>query len=118
MLSIQIYRHAGTWCFTDEARGLLHEPFVLGIPQIIDNLISKNFNNEQIEEYSILFSSNEFPQCLNKLQKVNEEYGGAWYELIKEEKSETEQKGWLCPATLKFFSTFPEVIYFNLNPCK
>lgn len=110
MMTIEIYRHAGTWCFTDEARGLLHEPFVLGIPDIIDNIIKDN----EKEKHTITFSSQRFPLCYMNMKKVYEEYGGAWYELESALDMTSKKKGWLCPATLKFFSDFPDNIYFDI----
>lgn len=113
MITIEIYRHAGTWCFTDEARGLLHEPFVLGIPKMIDKLIENIEDQKNKTTYAITFSERQFPTCSTRLTKLEEEHGGAWYELNSE--SNTTERGWLCPATLKFFSNFPDEIYFTLN---
>ena len=36
LLVIQPYRSHGTWVFDDPAVGLVREPFVSGIPQMID----------------------------------------------------------------------------------
>ena len=33
------YRHAGTWVFDDPAVGLRREPFVAGIPEMMDQLV-------------------------------------------------------------------------------
>jgi len=41
MLCIEIYKFNGTWCFTDTERELLHEPFVLGIPDIINSALEE-----------------------------------------------------------------------------
>lgn len=113
MMTIEIYRHAGTWCFTDEARGLLHEPFVLGIPEMIDRLIEKIGDQKNKTTYAITFSEQQFPTCSTRLEKLEEEHGGAWYALHAE-GIETKE-GWLCPATLKFFSDFPKTIYVTLK---
>lgn len=112
-MTIEVYRHAGTWCFTDEARGLLHEPFVLGIPEIIDKLIENVENQGNKTTYAITFSERQFPTCSTRLEKVREEHGGAWYTLHAE--GITAEEGWLCPATLKFFTSFPEAIYVVLK---
>lgn len=112
MMTVEIYRYANTWCFTDEARGLLHEPFVLGIPEMIDYLIQLLDVKKKEAKYSITFSENNFPTCKSKLEKIEEEYGGAWYSLHTE--GVNVDKGWLCPATLKFFPYFPKTIYLTL----
>jgi len=116
MMTIEIYRHAGTWCFTDEARGLLHEPFVLGIPEMIDKIIESTNKNNEEDRYRITFSAQEFPLCSTKLHKREDDCGGSWYELESALATEINQRGWLCPATLKFFSDFPDTIYFDVNP--
>jgi hypothetical protein len=33
-----LYRAEGTWVFDDERAGLVREPFVSGIPELIDQL--------------------------------------------------------------------------------
>jgi len=108
MLCIEIYRFNGTWCFTDAERNLLHEPFVLGIPEIIDRALEEQKLTEEGKNYRILFAAQEFPSSHGALTRQNEEFGGSWY-------SWNEQEGWLCPATLKFFCEFPDTIYFKLE---
>jgi hypothetical protein len=108
MLCIEIYKFNGTWCFTDKDRELLHEPFVLGIPEIINKALEDQNMYEDNKNYRILFAAREFPACHGVLMRQNEEMGGAWY-------SCNAQTGWLCPATLKFFDDFPESIYFKLE---
>lgn len=117
LFAIEIYRHAGTWCFTDEKRGLLHEPFVSGIPELIDDCITRLIPHEG-KSYRITFSEKQFPDSKEYLYFHSEEHGGAWY--LKQNTGETinlnSKKGWLCPATLKFFSYFPKEIYFSILP--
>lgn len=55
-----------------------------------------------------------FPKCKTHLEKDKNEYGGAWYTL--KTSNNDEFKGWLCPATLKFFTDFPEKIFFHIEP--
>lgn len=114
MMVIEIYRHAGTWCFTDENRGLLHEPFVLGIPEMLDSIIKNTNQTSEKARYRVTFSAQEFPMYSAKVQKQEEESGGAWYELEPALDTEVRQRGWLCPATLKFFLTFPDTIYLDV----
>ena len=108
MLCVEIYKFNGTWCFTDTKRELLNEPFVLGIPEIINSVLEEQKLVEKGKNYRILFSAQEFPTYHGALARQNEEMGGAWY-------AWNEQKGWLCPATLKFFCDFPETIYFKIE---
>jgi len=79
MLCIEIYKFNGTWCFTDKDRELLHEPFVLGIPEIINKALEDQNIYEDNKNYRILFAAREFPACHGVLMRQNEEMGGAWY---------------------------------------
>jgi hypothetical protein len=121
LYSIEIYPHSGTWCFTDEERGLIHEPFVLGIPDFIDEIIQTNDLGELDRTYRIIFSDFKFPKCQGKLVYAYEEDPGVWYLLRSVEETEPKvdlQAGWLCPATLKFFPEFPKSIFFRIEPVK
>jgi hypothetical protein len=113
MMTVEIYRYADTWCFTDEKRGLIHEPFVLGTPEIVDYMIESLPSQNTENKYRIIFSSEMFPNCKTHLKRDKNEHGGAWYALQAEQKDEL--RGWLCPATLKFFADFPECIFFHLE---
>jgi hypothetical protein len=42
------YRHASTWVFDDLRVGLSQEPFVFGIPEMIDTIVA-NIPNEEKE---------------------------------------------------------------------
>lgn len=108
MLVLEMYRHAGTWVFTDEKRDLVNEPFVLGVPEIFDSVIEKQ-NLKGNHLYRVIFSDQNFPLAHAKVEKISEEGGGAWY------KHKKTPPGWLCPATLKFFKEFPERIFFKIE---
>jgi len=121
LFTIKIYRFAGTWCFTDKKRNLINEPFISGIPELIDECIEQ-INPQKDEQklnksYRITFSEKQFPGALNYLRFLFEEYGGAWYskQIIDEEIDLKAKTGWLCPATLKFFVNFPKKIYFLIS---
>jgi len=116
---IEIYRHAGTWCFTDLDRGLVHEPFVLGIPEFIDTILKIYDLETEEQNYRVIFSQNSFPTHQGFLSFDSPDHEGAWYSmtvLADNKKLDETSQGWLCPATLKFFETFPNSIYFKLEP--
>ena len=117
ILVLELYRNAGTWCFTDVERDLVHEPFISGIPEIIDECIAETVENKA-ETYRLTFSSQQFPGATNYLTYLFEEYGGAVYtkQKIGQEANPMARTGWLCPATLKFFEVFPKTIYFAIHP--
>jgi len=108
MMSIKIYRYCDTWAFTDISRDLQDEPFVCGIPEIIDYFIEK-FSDSKKETHRIIFSARNFPLSHGKLVKEGMESGGAWYSY------ENRAKGWLCPATLKFFDQHPDELYVRFE---
>ena len=101
---IQPYRHAGTWVFDDPRVGLHREPFVSGIPQMIDTLVA-NVPNAGTG-FRLLFSSEPFPGFQVELVRLRSEYGGTWY---RWEGRNTQ--GWLCPALFKYFPSAPSRLY-------
>jgi hypothetical protein len=98
------YRHASTWVFDDPRVGLAQEPFVSGIPEMIDALVAKISNADK--GFRLLFSCSRFPGYHVKLEKLREEYEGIWYRW-----TERNAEGWLCPALLLYFSEAPPLLY-------
>ncbi len=101
---IEPYWYLDTWVFDDESAGLDKEPFVKGVPEMIDDLV-KDIPNAR-SGFRLLFSSVPFPSYQVALTRVKEEYGGYWYR-VKNKPTE----GWLCPALFRYFETAPEIIY-------
>ena len=98
------YRHARTWVFDDSSRGLSREPFVAGIPELIDKLVADIPNADK--GFRLTFSAQEFPGYEDKLVWKRKEVSGNWY------YSETfKAEGWLCPALFKYFKQAPKTIY-------
>ena len=106
---IEPYWYIDTWVFDDESVGLDKEPFVQGIPEMIDELV-KDIPNAR-SGFMLLFSSQPFVGYQVELTRVREEYGGYWYK-AKDEGAE----GWLCPALLKYFESAPESLYIKAEP--
>jgi len=104
LMVIAPYWYQGTWVFDDESAGLDKEPFVAGVPEMIDDLV-KDIPNAR-SGFRLLFSLVPFPSYQLWLTRVKEEYGGYWYR-AKNQSAE----GWLCPALFKYFETAPEIIY-------
>ena len=71
------YRYASTWVFDDPRVGLSQEPFVSGIPEMIDTIVANIPNAEK--GFRLLFASEPFPGYQVELEKVREEYEGVWY---------------------------------------
>ena len=91
---IQPYWYAGTWVFDDASKELDKEPFVQGIPEMLDELV-KEIPNARAG-FVLLFSSQPFAGCQAELRRVREENGGCWYKA-----KDLGAEGWLCPALLK-----------------
>jgi hypothetical protein len=108
---IQPYLWNGLWVFDDPDAGLVKEPFVSGVPEIIERATAKITNPEN--GFIAIFSANPFPGFDIHLELLREEFGGNWYSW-----SETGQEGWLCPALFKYFETAPRNIYVKVEPLK
>ena len=110
IMTLHPYKHNGMWVFDDEARGLVKEPFVCGIPEMIDVMV-KDIPKAK-KGFNLIISATAFPDNQGFLTlSYPQEGGGHWY--VWEKKDLT---GWLCPALLKFFSTAPATIYFLAQP--
>lgn len=109
ILIIQPYRHASTWVFDDKATDLVQEPFVSGIPEMIDRLVQDI--PAASSGFRLLFSTAPFPGYTVKLDWKRGEYGGNWYQA---EQYGTE--GWLCPALFKYFAAAPRELYVKAEP--
>ena len=59
MMLIHPYRDQGDWVFDDEAAGLKREPFVFGMPEMIDILIKDVPNAGR--GFKLFFSAKPFP---------------------------------------------------------
>ena len=104
MLVIEPYRSGTTWRFDEPALHLHGEPFVQGMPEMIDKMVQGIPGSDT--SVRLIFSQRPFPGWQYRLDLEHEEDGGNWY------FNETYQmKGWLCPALFKFFPRAPQHIY-------
>ena len=101
---IRPYHYNGTWVFDDKRVNLRREPFVAGIPEMIDH-ITGNIPNAR-EGFRLLFSPAPFPGYQLKLVWRREENNGNWYY-----SEDLKKEGWLCPALFKYYTTAPNEIY-------
>ena len=108
---ISPYWHAGTWVFDDPSVGLVKEPFVSGIPEMID-LLTADIPDAR-RGFRLLFSSQPFPGYQARFTHAREEYGGNWYKL-----EEPPMEGWLCPALFKYFDKAPNTLYARAEPLR
>ena len=104
MMIIYPYFTDGDWVFDDESAGLRREPFVFGVPEMIDILV-KDIPSSR-SGFKLYFSAAPFPGFSAKLDWVREEFGGNWYCW-----QARIMEGWLCPALFKYFDAAPKEIY-------
>jgi len=107
IMVITPYRKYGTWCFSDENTGLVDEPFVAGIPQIIDLMVKDIPTAES--GFKMTFSGEFFPGHTHVLNHTRGEGSGNWYVLAGDGMEAME--GWLCPALFKYFDEAPKMLY-------
>jgi hypothetical protein len=101
----------GTWVFDDDRVGLVQEPFVSGVPEMIDDLVSDIPSARQ--GFRLFFSTAPFPGFQRKLTWVREEMGGNWYRA-----DEPPSEGWLCPALFRYFEEAPAELYVRAEEKK
>ncbi len=106
LLVIQPYRSAGTWVFDDPRVGLKAEPFVSGIPELIDKLVADAEIPDADKGFRLTFSSQPFPGHQAVVVWRRSEGAGNWYYSPK-----YDMEGWLCPALFKYFKRAPKEIY-------
>jgi hypothetical protein len=100
------YRYHGTWVFDDPRVGLVREPFVAGIPEMIDKLVKDMPDAEK--GFRLLFSATPFPGHTIKVVWRRAEAGGNWYYC-----EEYDSEGWLCPALFRYFKEAPKELYIR-----
>jgi hypothetical protein len=103
---IQPYWSSGTWVFDDPAVGLVREPFVCGVPEMINRLVEDAGIENARDGFRLLFSASPFPSHRGVFRRIRPEHSGTWY---RDENSGAE--GWLCPALFQYFKDAPETIY-------
>jgi len=104
ILIIAPYRYQGTWVFDDPQAGLAREPFVAGVPEMIDELVKDVPDAEH--GFRLYFSANAFPGHQKALTWLRGDGGGNWYRL-----DEPPMEGWICPALFKYYRSPPATLY-------
>lgn len=104
IMVISPYEYEGTWVFDDPRVGLHREPFVVGIPEMIDALVADIPNAS--DGFRLIFSTRAFPGYQKKLTWLRGDRDGNYYAL-----DESALEGWLCPAMFKYYAEAPSEIY-------
>jgi hypothetical protein len=109
IMVIAPYLHEGTWVFDDESARLVKEPFVAGVPEMIDVLVKDI--PEADRGFRLLFSAKPFPGHQKELRWLRGDFGGNVYAL-----DDPPMEGWICPAMFKYYSTPPKNLYVKAEP--
>lgn len=109
LVVLQPYRHAGTWVFDDPKAGLRQEPFVAGVPEMIDALVRDI--PDAANGFRLLVSASPFPGAQRHLDWIRGDLGGNYYRL-----SEPAMEGWLCPALFRYYPEPPKQIHLRVEP--
>lgn len=104
IMVIAPYKYEGTWVFDDLAVGLKREPFVSGIPEMIDKMVEGIPGAEK--GFRLIFSAQPFPEYQFKLNWLRGDKTGNWYYC-----EQTKQEGWLCPGLFKYYKDAPKTLY-------
>ena len=111
LIVIAPYRHAGTWVFDDPGARLVREPFVAGVPEMIDVLVRDIPG--ATNGFRLLFSAQPFPGYQKKLSWLRGDMGGNYYKM-----EEPAMEGWICPAMFRYYQTAPKELYVKAEPKK
>ncbi len=111
IMVIAPYWYQGTWVFDDPATGLKREPFVAGVPEMIDLLVKEIPDAK--EGFRLTFSANRFPGFQKELTWLRGDSGGNYYRL-----DDPPMEGWICPAMFRYYASPPKQIYVKAEPLR
>lgn len=104
IMVIAPYRYQGTWVFDDRTVGLVKEPFVAGIPEMIDILVKEIPHADN--GFRLLFSAHPFPGHQKTLKWLRTDGTGNYYGF-----DDPPMEGWICPAMFRYYDKAPANLY-------
>jgi len=114
IMTLGVYKWRGMWVFDDPDVGLVKEPFVAGIPEIIDGMLADAKIKKPENGFVLQFSPTPFPESQREMTLLRPEGGGNWYRCDATSKRESRE-GWLCPALFKYFDQAPEKLFARVE---
>jgi hypothetical protein len=97
------YQMDGAWIFDDPEIDIHGQPIICGIPGVINKVM------KGATRFTVHISQAPFQNYNTVLVKLKDSDEG-WYKFIN-----TDIKGWLCPAFLKYFPDYPDEIYLRIE---
>lgn len=119
LLALAPYRYNGAWVFDDDRAGLVREPFVAGVPEMIDALVSDI--PEAAGGFRLTVSAKPFPGYESKLEWLRGDAEGNFYRLAEPpatmpEQNDVPEECWICPALFKYYEEAPKELYVKADP--
>ena len=112
MILFLYWTPGGSLVFDDPARGLISEPFVMNMNNMLAEAAERSgIENADTVGFRVRFSAQLFPGAQFKLDWLREESDGNGYW-----SEDFQQEGWLCPAMYKYFDEAPWEIYGEFLP--
>jgi hypothetical protein len=108
LLVIAPYQYKGTWVFDDPRAGLVREPFVAGIPEMLDVLVADI--PDAAKGFRLTFSAKSFPNYQKKLTWLRGDIEGNFYKL-----DDPPMEGWICPAMFRYYQEAPTELYVRAD---
>jgi hypothetical protein len=104
LIIIVPYRYGGIWVFDDPSAKLVREPFVAGVPAMIDVLVKDI--PDPTKGFRLIFSAEPFPGYQKKLTWLRGDLGGNYYKM-----DNPPMEGWLCPSLFRYYQSAPKELY-------
>ena len=108
LMVIHPYKDLGIWMFDDASAGLVREPFVLGMQEIIENVLTHQ-GIPDASRFKLYFSRSRFLDARGVLERWEKDNIGWWY------RHESGLLGRLCLVLLMYFKTAPKRIYYRVE---
>ena len=109
IMVIAPYRYQGTWVFDNVQAGLVREPFVAGVPEMIDALVADIPDADK--GFRLTFSAKPFPAFGKKLTWLRGDMTGNYYKT-----DDPPMEGWICPAMFRYYEQAPPELYVKAEP--
>ena len=103
--SIFIYRLNEEWFMDDPTKGIVMEPLVRGVPEIIAAIVGP-----RVDRFTAIFMADRIASNDSVLHRTKPEDGGHWYKL-----EGTTMNGWLCSVLLEYFDQAPHKLYLRIK---
>ena len=112
MMVLYPYKKNGAWVFDDEQRGVVEEPFLSGMPRMLELAATKLGLKNPEDGFTLTFSAAPFPghQFVLQLTRERQENFGNQYQL-----EGSDMTGALCTVLFRYFDEAPDALYVQMS---